>query len=380
MSDALRIETVADKQDLETFITLPDAIYAGDPHYVKPLMMERKDLLDREKNPYFEHAEAEYWIAWRGDKPVGRISAQVCQLTQAQVGEGLAHFGMFESEDNAETADALMRTAENWALERGMTRLQGPYNLSINAESGLLVDGFDTPPAVMMGHAPARYASTLESLGYAKAMDMHALEIMVSEYFPGTINRVVEMAERSKKMTFRPIDMKQYREELDTIINIFNEAWADNWGFVPLTSAEINHMAKEMRPLITPHRTRICEYDGEPVAFMIVIPDINDLIKDLNGKLLPFNWIKLLWRLKVGYPKRLRVPLMGVKPRFQGKASGAAMAFTMIEYIRREVAPRGSEWAEMGWILESNTPMLKILEDLGTRIYKTYRIYEKQLG
>lgn len=375
------VRRVATARDLAAFIRVPDPLYRDDPNWVRPLRIERRGLLDRRKNPYFEHAEARYWIARRDGVAVGRISAQVDRIVEERTGERIGHFGMFESIADERVVEALFDTAEAWLRERGCLKVQGPFNLSVNGECGLLVEGLDTPPAVMMAHNPAHYADLVTGRGYRKAIDLYAYELDLTRGPGERITRFVEASRRNPSYDLRMPDMRRYNDELATVIDIFNDAWSNNWGFVPLTGAEARHVAKEIKPLIDPHLTRICYYKGTPMAMMVTLYDLNTLIRDLDGRLLPFGWTRLLWRLKQGTPKRrVRVPLMGVRKQMQGSRHGATMALLLIEAIRQSAVARGSVWAELSWILEDNRGMRSILEEIGCHLYKTYRIYEKPLA
>lgn len=378
-ASTIKIEAIEGKKRLKTFIELQRPIFAGDPNWVQPLALERMDLFSPGKNPYFKHAEAQYFIAWKNGEPVGRISAQVDQLVQSQIRQGLGHFGCFDCVDDDDVAGALFAAAEDWLRAKGMTAAQGPWSLNANSECGLLVDGFDTPPYLMMPHARRWYERLVEAQGYSKAKDLYAYQLDITRPFNDRVMRIVRGAERNKHIHVRPLDKKNYMQEIRLVFDIFNDAWSGNWGFVPLTDEEIEHTAKSMKPLVVPHRSCICELDGEPVAFMTAVADVNALIKDLNGSLLPFGWAKLAKRMFMDYPKRLRVPLMGVRKSAQSSPVGAAMAFLLIEYIRAESVARGSEHAELSWILEDNIGMRNILVKIGCEIYKTYRIYEKPL-
>lgn len=377
----IKLSPVRDRADLKRFIRASDAIYRDDPNWIRPLMFERLSLLDREKNPYFEHAEAQFWIAWRDGLPVGRISAQIDRMVEDRAGERVGHFGLFETTRDEAVSEALLAAAEAWLTERGCTLIQGPYSLSTNnGDCGLLVDGFDTPPAMMMGHARPWYGKMIERLGYRKAIDLYAYELDLLKGPPERITRFVDSSMRNPNYELRRLDFRRYHEDLQIVIDIFNDAWSKNWGFVPLTPAEARHMAAEIKLLIDPHCVQICYYKGEPMAMMVALGEVNSLIDDFNGSLLPFNWLKLLWRLKVRYPKRARVPLMGVRSELQGTRQGAAMALMLIESIRKACVGHGANWAELSWILEDNHGMRNILDEIGCRIYKTYRVYEKRPG
>jgi GNAT superfamily N-acetyltransferase len=376
----VQVAEVKSKADLETFIDVPWKIYEGDPYWVPPLRFERRDMLDREKNPFFQHAEAAYFVARMDGRPVGRISAQVDKLAQQYQGEGTGHFGFLDAVDDPLVFDALFEAAENWLRERGMIRVIGPFSPSINEESGLLVEGFDEPPRVLMGHARPYYGEHVEELGYAKVQDLWAYDLNITHKFPSNVQRILDKARKQDKLKLRRISKKSFDKDLDVFIDIFNDAWRGNWGFIPMTEAEIEKMGKDMKPFIKEQGCMIAEWDGVPAAFMLTIPDINQAARDLNGNMLPFGWAKLAWRLMVKSPTRCRVPLMGVRQQFQGTLAGASMALLMIEEIRAATVKEvGYRRAELSWILESNVPMQRILEMILCRHYKTYRMYEKAL-
>lgn len=374
----IKIKPVRTKAEIKAFIRMPDRLYANDPNWVRPLMAERLALLDRTKNPFFQHAEACYWMAYRGEKPVGRISAQIDHSHEKSVGERVGHFGMFECVNDETVARSLFDKAEHWLKEKGCSCIRGPFNLSTNGECGLLVDGFQTPPVLMMGHGLPYYPEILKNMGYRKAKDLLAYELDLLRPLPPRIARFVSSAERSGNYVLRNIDMNNYDQELRTIIDIFNDAWSENWGFVPLTEDEAKHLAKEIRPIVSPHRVRICDFKGEPVAMFVTLPDVNAAIKEVNGKLLPFGWWTMIRRLFLSYPRRMRTPLMGVRKSLQKTRHSAAISLLMIEKTRQEVVQRGANWAELSWILEDNHGMRNILSEIGCEIYKTYRIYEKE--
>jgi hypothetical protein len=373
------IKQAEDKAGIKDFVNATRAIYKDDPNWVQPLMMERLDVLMPGKNPYFEHAEVALWVAYKDGIPVGRISAQIDELAQEKWGPNLSHFGFFEALD-ATVAKELLATAEAWLSERGMVRMQGPWSFNTAEEVGTLIDGFTTPPSFMMPHGRPGYDGWLQAEGFAKAKDMHAFELDLLLEPPKRALRIVEMAKKNKRVTMREIDMTRFNEEVATVLDIYNEAWSDNWGYVPFTPAEVAHGAKSLKPVVKPYRTMICEYDGEPVAFMLTIPDVNHKIRDLDGKLFPFGIFKLLPRMLSGKEDRCRVPLMGVRKKFQKGPLGAAMAMWMIRVSQDNVVNRGATFGELGWILEDNEGMISILEEIGCRIYKTYRVYEKAIG
>ena len=375
----IEIRPVETKADLDAFVRLPWAIYRNDPQWVPPLLSEAKGLLCEKSNPYFRHAKARYWLALRDGKPVGRISAQIDELVHKHMGAGLGQWGMFECEDDPAIAAKLFETAESWLKANGMTRSMGPFSLSIWDEPGLLIDGFEFPPLLMTPHHRPYYAGMVEAQGYAKIKDLYAYDFDITLGVPERMARIVAAGDKNPRIRIRKVDPSRFEEEVRLILEILNDAWSDNWGFIPLTEAEIAYAAKKMKPLVKPDLVRVCEYDGKPAAFMLTLPDVNELQRDLDGRLFPFGWAKLLWRLRKPFTQRVRVPLMGVRKEYQASRNGALMAMMLIEHIRRDTVGVYSNRGELSWILEDNLPMRNILESTGSFIYKTYRIYDKSL-
>ncbi|WP_310474560.1 N-acetyltransferase [Sandarakinorhabdus sp.] len=377
-----RVENAADRK---AFVDLVWTLYASDPHWVPPLKSEMLGLIGGIKtNPWFGHAEAAFWLALKDGKVVGRISAQVDELVIAPAapggGPGTGHWGMFECIDDAAVADALFGVAEQWLKAKGMTRALGPFSLSVWDEPGLLVQGFEGPPTVMMGHHRPYYAAMVAARGYKGVKDLHAWSLPIAAPLPEMVQRIVAFSERNPKLVTRPVDKSKFDQEAALILDILNDAWSDNWGFVPLTSAEIVYVGKKLKPIIFEGLVRVAEYEGVPVGFMITLPDINELTRDLNGNLFPFGWAKLLWRLRAPKVKRMRVPLMGIRKSFQGHRAASLMAFQMIEYIRRvAVAEFGASEGELGWVLDDNGPMRSIADAIDSHVTRTYRLYERAL-
>lgn len=379
MRHELNIEPVKDKAGIKSFIHLGTQLYAGDPNWITPLYIERLGILDPTQNPYFDHAEAQYWIAYRDGKPVGRISAQIDQLALKTLQNKTGHFGMLAAIDDATVTKALLETAENWLRERGMDTVQGPFNLSINQELGLLVEGFDTPPMMMMPHNPAYVGKNVEAVGYKKVKDLIAYIRGTDQLFPERWRKMAERVSEGGHVRMRQFNMKNYDQEIKTLVSIFNEAWHTNWGFVPMTEDEVAHMAKELRPLIRKELAWFAEVNGEAAAFIVCLPDVNDIIGDMNGRLLPFNWLKLLWRLKLVRPASARVLLMGVRKKFGEGFLGKILPFRLIYALESDLYKSAIKRVEMSWILEDNAPVRRMIESLGGTAYKTYRIYEKTL-
>jgi hypothetical protein len=365
---------VRTRSELDRFIRLPQRLYAGDASFVAPLQLERRQALSPRTNPYFQHAEAQFFLAQRAGRDVGRISAQVDRLAPDSEG----HFGLIAAEDDAEVFAALLAAAEAWLRARGRRRTLGPFNLSINEESGLLVEGFGTPPMMMMAHDPPYAAPRLEACGYAKAKDTIAYLYDIERDLPPAARRLID-TRTPDALDVRSLDRNRYIEEFDLVTEIFNVAWSANWGFIPFTDAEIRHMAKELRPLIEPSCVAIAQMHGKPVGFGVLLPNLNEAIAGFEGSLLPFNWLRLLLRLKRG-TRTARVPLMGIRPEFQGGVLGGLIAFLIIDRLRNGARSRGVKQVELSWILEDNWPMRRIIESLGACAYKTYRIYQKTLA
>jgi hypothetical protein len=367
------------KRGRKAFVDFAWEVYKDDPAWVPPLKDEVHGLLNPKKNPWFEHARAQFWLAYRGEKIVGRISAQVDDLVLKHMGGGTGQWGMFEALD-AEAASELIATAEAWLRQQGMTRALGPFSLSIWDEPGLEIEGFDEAPTAMMGHHKPEYQGWVEAAGYEKAKDLVTYSLDISDWEDPLINRLIAAGERNPRIRIRLVDKSKFDEEARLILNLLNDAWSSNWGYVPLTEAEIAYAGKKLKPIIFSELVRVAELDGEPVAFMLTIPDINELTKDLNGELFPFNFIKLLWRLRKPRTRRLRVPLMGVAKKLHGSRLASQLAFMMIEFTRRDAVTKfGATHGEFGWILEDNKGMLSIAQLPGAFINHRYRIYEKAL-
>ena len=373
------IRPVEDAADRKAFVDLAYDLNRDDPNWVPPLKTEVHGLLDSRTNPWFEHAEARLFLAERDGRPVGRISAQVDRLVQEHMGAGTGQWGMFEAAD-AEVAAELIHRAEAWLRGRDMTRSMGPFSLSIWDEPGLLIKGHDHPPMVMMGHNKAEYEAWVEAAGYVKAKDLYTYDLDVTSPFPPIAQRLVEMGEKNGRIRIRQVDKKRFEQEAALLLGILNDAWSENWGYIPLTESEIAYAGRKLKPIVLEDMILVAEYDGEPVAFMMALPDINQFIRDLDGSLFPFGWAKLLWRLRRMRPSGGRVPLMGVVKRLHATRLASQLAFMMIEYIRRAGTRHyGISRAEVGWVLEDNGPMISIAEAIESKVNRVYRIYEKPL-
>jgi len=375
-SNELCILPVRTQKDLGRFIRVPWSIYAGDPCWIPPLLIERKEHLSA-KNPYFRHAKWQAWVAVRNGKPVGRISAQVDQLRLERYQDETGLFGFLEAIDDPATFRLLLEAACDWLREHGMKRVQGPFNLSINDECGLLVEGFETPPSFMMGHARPYYAGRIETLGYSKARDLLAYRLDTDFVIPGAMRKLT--AKSSKRITVSPMRRTHLKEELGILRDLFNNAWANNWGFVPFTREEFDELGRNLARLVPEDFIQIAAVDGKPAAMTVVLPNLNEAARDLNGRLLPLGWLKLLWRLKRHKLRTARITLMGVRQEYQNSALGIALAYKVMDAIRLPVIRQGINEVEMSWVLEDNSNMRHIIESLGADPYKRYRIYEKDI-
>ena len=380
MAQAISVTPVRGKAELKAFLDVPFGLYRDDPNWVAPLYLERYEHLNPAKNPYFRHAEAQLFLAIRNGKPVGRISAQVCRLRSERYKDGIGQFGFLEAEDDPAVFAALADAAAAWLGERGMTRQQGPFSFSINDEMGLLIDGFDTPPSMMMGHALPYYAPRLEALGFAKAKDVIAYDFLDGGEMHHVLSAAYAKGLAGKDVTLRPLDKKQLMKELRTIVAIANDAWSENWGFVPWTEEEMIALGNNLKMLVTGDYIAIAEYKGEPAAMAVTLPNINEWIAGLDGRLLPFGWAKLAWNLLARPPQSVRMPLMGVRKKFHGTSLGAVLGMSVIAKVRNYHVGRGTRKGEMSWILEDNMRIRRMIESFGGKPYKTYRIYEKAIG
>ena len=380
MSQSVEIRLVETSADRKAFIRTQKVAYRDDPHFVAPLEFEVGQRLDPKSNPVLKTAQHKLWIAYRNGAPAGRIGAVVNPLHLERYKDETGHFGYFDAIDDEQVFEALLETAEDWLRGQGMKKIAGPYSFSVNEECGMLIDGFDAPPFVMMPHGRPWFQTHTERLGYTKAQDMHALHyINEKQFIPERRQKFIEKAVSNPKVEIRNIDFKNFVDDIKTLVGIYNDAWSDNWGFVPFTTEQAEHMAGELRPIITKENVVLCYVNGEPAAMGLVLPNINEAIAEFDGKLFPFNWAKFLWRLKVKGLKSARMPLMGIVKKYQGKPLGAAFAYKIIDMVNSANIEKGLEHSELSWILETNPAMLNMLTEMGGQIYKTYRVYEKVL-
>lgn len=385
MTDAeIVIEPVHGKTGRAAFVDVGRRFADETPNSVPQLRSEQLELLDPERNPLFEHAEVQLFIARRTGKPVGRIAACVDRIMlemrpEQGFGPGTGIFGYFDAEDQT-AAQALLAAAEDWLRERGMTRVLGPISLSMWEEPGLLVAGHDQAPTVLMGHHPARYQGYIENAGYEVTKRLFTYELDVSEDFPPLIRRIVQSGKRNPRIRIRPVDHANYTQDVRTVLHILNDAWSNNWGFVPFTEREIEYGAKKLKPLVREELTRIAELDGKPVAFMLALPDVNEPLARIGGKLFPFGWITMLRWLRRPRARTARVPLMGVLKEYHSSRLASQLAFMMISDIREDTTrANGTTRGEIGWILEDNQGMIAIADAIESEINREYAIYRKAL-
>jgi GNAT superfamily N-acetyltransferase len=373
----VEVRPVASKRELKAFMRLPWRLYRNEPNWVPPLLMDLRKRLDRERNPFFEHAEAEYFLAWRDGRPVGRITAQVDRNFNEFQDNDWGMFGFFECEDDPEAAGALLEAAAAWLRERGRDRMVGPMDFTTNDECGLLVEGHDRTPIILTPWQHSYYQGLLEGAGLTKAMDTFMWELYVDkrERVHPSIWEMAEKVSSEHGITVRPMRKRDLEAEVGRFLEVYNAAWERNWGFVPLNEKEVRHYAKDLKPILDPKWTWIAERDGEVLGAALTLPDINVALARMNGRLLPIGWAKFLWwRRKI---EGCRVFALGVKPEHQHL--GIAAAF-YIEHIENAREPGGIWWGEMGWILETNEPMNRAMEGMGGKIVKRYRIFEKALN
>ncbi len=382
---SLTIRSVTTRRDRRAFVDLPFRLYAHDPAWVPPLKSEALGLITPEKNGWFSHAKAQLFLAERGGQVVGRISAHIDTLAltmppEQGFGPGTGQWGLMEAEDE-DVFRSLLAHAEDWLRGEGMERALGPISMSIWEDPGLLVEGFDQSPTIMMGHGKPEYRGWIEAAGYMPVKQLMTYELDITQEFPPIVRRIIQSGERNPRIVVREVDESRFEDEAQIILSILNDAWSDNWGFIPLTPPEMKDVGVKLKPIVFNDLIRIAELDGRPVAFMITLPDLNEAIKPLNGTLLPLGWLKLLLWLRRPRVRTMRVPLMGVVKDLQSSRMASQLAFMMIEYIREASVRRyGASRGEIGWILDDNQGMRSIAETIQSRVNKVYQIYDRTLA
>ncbi len=384
MDAHISIEEITDKKGRARFVDLGRAFAERTENSVPQLRKEQLELVDPNKNPFFGHARAQLFIAHRDGRQVGRISAHIDELALEMpadqgFGPGTGMFGYFDADDEA-VAGVLIDTAKKWLKAEGMSRILGPISLSIWEEPGLLVMGHEHSPVIMMGHHPAHYQAWIEGTGFTRVKTLYTYNIDISDPFPPLVQRIVKSGERNARITVRKVRKKEWDADAATILGILNDAWSDNWGYVPLTAQEVAYTGVKLRPIIHEDLCMIAEVDGRPVAFMLTFPDINYVLKRIDGKLFPFGWIPMLRWLRTPKDSDMRVPLMGVLKEFQNSRMASQLAFMMISMIRDNAVGRlASKRGELGWVLEDNQGMVAIAKTIESSVNREYAIYDQPL-
>lgn len=367
---SITVEPVRSGRDLHDFVALPWRLYRGDPHWIPPLIGDVKALFDPARNPFFQHGDIRPLLARRDGRIVGRIAAIRNRNHESFQDEAVGFFGFFECEDDTEAARALFDAVRAYHREQGLPRFIGPMNPSTNDDCGLLVEGFDTPPAVMMTHGRPYYPRLVEESGLVKAKDLLAY-CMDAPNVPERLERGGALAqERNPEIVVRPLDKKRFAEDVEAFRAVYNSAWEKNWGFVPMTGAEIDHMAKQLKPVIDPGLILIAEHKGKPVGFALGLPDLNQAVKHANGRLFPFGLLRILWAAR--HIHRARILVLGLVQEYRH----TGIDVIMYRDLYRHGVKKGYSWGEFSWVLEDNWAIRKPLENFGAKPYKTYRIYE----
>lgn len=373
----IRVEPVASARDLDEFVKLPWRLYRDDPCWVPPLIREQKKLFDRQHHPFYAHGDVQPFLARDGQgRVVGRIAAIENQLHQQVHGDRVGFFGFYESENTPEVAAALLHAAECWLADRGLDVIRGPMNFSTNDEIGFLLDGFDTPPYLLMPHTHRYYLDLMERCGFYKVKDLYAYVVTeeILEAAKSELERWRRLAEQLKvkrKVVVRPARMDRFDEEVARLKEVYNQSWVANWGFVPFTDAEIDQMAKDFRDIVLPDLVLFAELEGRPIGVMLTLPDFNQVLKRMNGRLFPFGIFQFLWyRRKIN---RVRTLALGIVPEWRKRGIAPLL---IVETMDRGLK-MGYREAELSWVLEDNALMNNSIQSLGFVIHKRYRIFEK---
>lgn len=373
----MKIISVENEVQLKEFIQFPNSLYSTISHWIPPLYFERKQAIDPKLNPFGKHAQIKLFLVKEGNNCLGRISAQIDPLFKQYQKRNVAHFGFFESINDSKVSQLLLEAAENFAKENHAQEIEGPFHYSINQEVGLLVGGFDAPLMTMMPYHLPYYANLIEKSGYQKAKDFYAWHYEIGEVSSEACE-ISEVVKQTPGLKIREINFKNLESDLQIVLKILNSVWKNNWGFVPFSDAEVKNFVKEMKLILDPALALIAEVNGEAAGMCIAIPNIYDVISDLNGKLFPFNWTKLLYRLKKKKFQSLRLLLMGVEEKYRKSFMGG-LSFLLYKTIHEKSKARGYKWGELSWTLEDNDAVNHGIEFMGGNKYKTYRVYGKKL-
>lgn len=365
-------------KDLGAFVEAGHIVFRGDPSWVPPLEMDLRERLTPGKNPFFEHGEVGLFTAWRDGKLLGRCSTSIDHEHLRLHKDETGFFGFFDTVNDPEVAGALVSAAKRWLLARGMKRIRGPISLSINEEVGALIEGFEHPPVLMMAHSRAYQGSLIEGTGLEKAKDLFAWKFIAGE-LPTRAAKAWEQVREMPEVRIRSVNKGDMASELRIIMDIFNDAWSQNWGFVPATPNEVKKAAADMKLILDEDLAFIAEVEGKPVGMCICLPNLNEAIQDLGGKLFPLGLAKLLWRVKVKHPKTARLMLLGIRSELRGVKKYGALSTAMYAEIAKRGTAKGYEWGELSWTLEDNHPVNVGIKAMGAKVYKKYRVYEGAL-
>lgn len=376
---SLKIKRIDHERGIDDWLAVPARVFANDPCWVPPLHHIERQRISPRHNPLFSFGEAAFFVAYRDSQPVGRISAQINRRHLQQHADQTGQFGFFDCMNDNEAAQGLVSAAGDWLRDRDMARMRGPFNLSINEDVGLLVSGFDTPPAILTSHAAPWTGTLLESCGLVKAIDLLAYRTKPAT-MPEPVARLTILARQSHRIGLRSFDMTQYARDVGIVFDIFNDAWRDNWGFVPFADQEIDAMIRATRPLMRGKFGRIVEFDGRPVAMMVVLPDVNSVITSFGGRLWPINWLKLSLAVWRDQWRTARIPLLGIRQEFRGTPLATSVLAILLSDIIALGRSYQLDWVEFSWILETNMAMRKLAELIAGPPCKTFRIYEAQLA
>lgn len=372
--NTVRIEKVTSKKDLKAFIKFPWEVYKGDPNWVAPLIMDVKEKLDKKKNPFFEHSKMELFLAYKNGKITGRIAAIIDDMHNEFHDEKVVFFGMYECFDDLETSQALLDQVVAWGLERGMDTLRGPMNLSMNDECAFLLEGFDSPPMIMMTYNPPYYLDLMEKYGLVKVKDLYAFYMSAEEDMLKKIQGIVNEIKKKTNVSLRSVNMKKIDEEVERIKYVYNNGWEKNWGFVPWTENEMDHMAKKLKTFADPDIVIIAEDKERPVGFAFALPNYNEVLIKLNGRLTPLAILKfLIYRRKI---ESVRAVVFGIVKEYRQ----TGLSYLLYSEFEKNVKKRGYKWGETSWQLEDNDAINRFVKSIGGEVYKKYRIFEKSIS
>jgi hypothetical protein len=375
----LRICRLDVPRQAREWLAVPNTVYAGDPNFIPQLNLLEKQRIDPRKAPFFTFGEAVFFVAYRRTTPVGRISAQVNRRHLEFHRDDTGHFGFFDCANDAEAARTLLEAAEAWLKQQGLSRMMGPFSFSINEECGCLVEGFDSPPAMLMPHGTPFIGKFLEVNGYSKVIDLFAYRTK-PDRLPPRIAQLAERAARFGNVALRHFDMRRYRAEIDLLIDIYNHAWSDSWGFVPFSAAEIDSLAHELKPFFRNEYGRFLMIDDKEVGFAVGLPDLNGIIARFHGRLLPLNWLRLIWTMKRETWRTGRIPFLGVRRAWRTTPRGSALVVLLVKDLVEQASTRYHlDWAEYSWVRETDSRMVSLGEAIAGPPAKTYRIYAKTI-